>query len=80
MILLHGITAFLLWTLGVALVLSIFTYIILQALIGKYKDFIFKNYSNKTVFLINVLLLFFSIAVSFFIFWLVIIFADFIHH
>ena len=78
MILLHGISASLLWALGIALIISLISFITLQALIGKYKDYIFKNYSDEIKYLINIFLLLISIAFSVFTFWLTVTIIDFI--
>ena len=78
MILLHGLSALLLWALGIALVISLISFIALQALIGKYKDYIFKNYSDEIKYLINITLLLLSIAFSVFTFWLTVTIIDFI--
>lgn len=78
MILLHGLSALLFWALGIALVISLISFITLQALIGKYKDYIFKNYSDEIKCLINIFLLLISIAFSVFTFWLTVTIIDFI--
>ena len=80
MILLHGLSTLLLWALGIALFTSIISFIILQALIGKYKSFIFKNYSDEVKSMINFFLLLLSLAFSVAIFWIIISTIDFIDH
>jgi ABC-type spermidine/putrescine transport system permease subunit I len=70
MILLHGLTSLLLWALGTALVVSVLSFLIMQSLIGKYKRFIFKNYSDTTKSILNIFLLLFTLAISITIFWI----------
>ena len=78
MILLHGNISLVLWAFGIALIISLISFITLQALIGKYKDYIFKNYSDEIKSLINIILLLLSIAFSVFTFWLTVTIIDFI--
>jgi hypothetical protein len=80
MILLHGDIALVFWGLGIALFVSILSFIILQALIGKYKNFIFKNYSDEVKSILNVFLLLLSVAFSVGTFWITISIIDFIDH
>ena len=54
MILLNGNISLVLWAFGIALIISLISFITLQALIGKYKDYIFKNYSDEIKYLINI--------------------------
>jgi hypothetical protein len=80
MILLHGLSSFLLWALGIALFTSIISFIILQALIGRYKSFVFKNYSDEVKWMINFSLLLLTLAFSVTIFWITLSSIDFIHN
>jgi hypothetical protein len=80
MILLHGNIALVFWAIGIALFISILSFIILQAMISKYKNFIFENYSDEVKWMINFFLLLISLAISVAIFMISISIIDFIDH